>query len=429
MRRRQFLSLLAPITMLACTEDVVPPTEITSEEALEATEPPQVGAPSQDDRKRQAATNNAFAFEIYEHIDRPGENVAVSPVSISTALTMAWAGAKGETEAQMRKVLHLEGTRDEVLARTAKTLGALQTSKDYELAIANRLFGEKSSAFEGGFLDESKKHFGAPLAPVDFKNDADGSRKQINAWVEKQTKQRIKNILPEGSLDNLTRLVLVNAVHFVAAWQTPFSQERTEKQAFHTSSSADPIDVSMMFGRIDARLAEKDGMKLLSLPYAGGTMSMVIVLPNDADALEKGSPMTLASFEALRSAATDGEVDVVLPRFEIDPASPVALVDVLAKLGMPLAFDADKSDFTGISNPSNPDERLSIAKVFHKAFVKVDEKGTEAAAATAVAMSGKGAAPTDVPSFRADRPFMFFIVDELSGLVLFRGTVRDPSKK
>jgi len=392
---------------------------------------PDLGAPGADELARHAKASNAFAFDLYKGLGKGGENVALSPFSISTALTMTWAGARGETAEQMRTVLHLEGSREEVLAAAGKVSASLQRQEAFKLRIANRLFGEKTASFDSAYLEETKKSFGAPLAPMDFKERHEESRLQINGWVQKQTEKRIQNLLPEGSLGPLARLVLVNAIYFLADWAAPFKKDATREAAFTTARSVTK-QVQTMHATSSFKFAAKDGAKLLDVPYRGGSMSMVFVLPNAPDGIDAlEQTMTAQSLQAMRGASAVSEVQVALPKFEVDPAAPIALADRLKAMGMPLAFERGVADLTGISNPADPAERLHIGHVFHKAFVKVDEKGTEAAAATAVVAVAAGAAPPPPPSleFRADHPFLYFIVDNASGLVLFMGRVADPAVK
>jgi serpin B len=389
---------------------------------------PDLPPPSGDEAKSFAGSSNAFGLDFYQQISEGHENLVFSPASISMALAMTWAGAHGETAEQMKKVFHFGGSPADVAASAGKLSAELQDPKrPITFRIANQLFGEKSVQLEPSFLDATKASYGAPLVQLDFKNDASGGRTKINDWVADVTEKRIENLLPDGSIVPNTRLVLVNAIYFLGDWMAPFEKEATRPVDFHTGAgTTHPVDT--MHGEHQVGYGEKDGVKILSMPYQGGAMSMLVVLPDDKD----GLPALEKSFSSdklaeLTSAIEPQEVHVALPKFTIDPSQSLALQKVLIKMGMPLPFDEHGADFTGIYNPSNPEERLHIDDVFHKAFVKVDEKGTEAAAATAVVMN-KATAVMDAPKeFTADHPFLFLIRDEASGMILFMGRVEDPA--
>jgi serpin B len=294
------------------------------------------------------------------------------------------------------------------------------------LRIANQLFGAQAYAFEPAYLEQVRAAYGAPLEAIAFDRDPDAARDVINAWVSDHTERRILDLLPPGSIGSDTRLVLVNAIYFLGAWHHAFPRAATFDEKFTTARG--PRPVAMMHRTASFGLATDDGVGILELPYAGGDMAMWIVLPDDVDGLARVEQALDAATLAAWGAALDVvEVAVSLPRFTIDPPSPMALAEDLGALGMRRAFDADGADFTGIANPPDPADRLFISAVFHKAFVQVDEQGTEAAAATAVAMSRAGGMPEPVVEFRVDRPFLFLIVDKISGLVLFLGRVVDPS--
>ncbi len=379
-----------------------------------------------------AASSNALGLDIYAKARSQAGNLALSPISISTALTMTWGGARGETAAQMQKVLHAEGDADKAMDVSGKLLASLGGADGkVKLRVANRLFGEKAYTFEKAYLDRTQASFGAPLEPLDFKHAADASRVHINDWVAEQTQKRITNLLPAGSINADTRLVLTNAIYFLGDWLKPFSKDATHPAAFHVDATHTK-DVPMMSQVEPFRFAAVDAVKVLEMPYEGGELAMALVLPDaptGLDAVEQRlTPQTLDKWLA---AAQTERVAVTLPKFEIDPAESLSLGSLLVALGMPLAFDRDKADFTAMANPPTPADRLYISKVFHKAFVKVDEKGTEAAAATAVVMARAGAAPPSNPpaEFKADHPFLFFIRHVRSGTILFMGRVSDPATK
>jgi serpin B len=376
-----------------------------------------------------ASQNNAFAFDLYRELRaRPG-NLVLSPASVALALQLAWGGARGATADQMRQVLHLQGTPAEVM-QAAGALSARLQAPDQPLRfrIANRLFGESSVRFEQPYLDATRAAYGAPLEAVDFRHHSETARVRINTWVEQQTEQRIRDLIPRGAINADTRLALVNAIYFLGDWDTPFAREATRNEAFHPDGS-DSRDVPTMHRHGAMRFVQRDGYKALELPYRGGQMSMLLLLPDQADglaALEQS--LDAAQYDTTVQALQVQQVDLSLPKFQIDPAGAVPLGASLRQLGLSLPFDPLRADFSGIANPPEPQDRLFLSEVFHKAFVKVDEKGTEAAAATAAIMSRAAAVmrPVQVAQFKADHPFLFFIRDSVSGTILFSGRVADP---
>ena len=383
--------------------------------------------PMADDLKGLAASNNAFGLDLFAKIRAQKGNLALSPLSIATALTMTWAGARGETAEQMKKVLHLDGTTEQVLALTGKLVASYQDpALKVTLRLANRLFGEKTFSFRQPYLDSLGTAFGAPLEPVDFRGAPDASRQHINAWVAEATENRIRDLIPPGTVDADTRLALTNAIYFLGLWPVPFFQQNTKAAAFHPTPS-ESKDVPTMHIVHEFRFAATDGVKLLELPYRGGALAMTLVLPEQQDGLGAvEARLTRAAFDGWIDALALVRVDVALPKFEINPAAPLALSKTLITLGMPLAFDPQKADLTGIAPGA-----MHVSHVFHKAFIKLDEKGTEAAAASAVFVGGRGGGrpPPPKAEFHADHPFLFFLRDVRSGMILFMGRVSDPTSK
>jgi serpin B len=386
--------------------------------------------PAEKDRVAFAQSSNAFGLDLWKRLP-PAGNLVFSPASVSMALAMAWGGAKGETAGEMKRVLRFEGTPADV-AQGAGRLSATLTDPKRPLVfrIANRLFGEASYRFEAPFLEAAKAGFGAPLEAVDFRQKPEESRGHINRWVEAQTEKRIVDLLPGGSVKRDTRLVLVNAVYFLGEWQEPFEKEATRPAPFHLTS-ADRKDVPTMHRTGAVRHARRSGLAALELPYKGGDLSMLVLLPDAVNGLAGvEAALTAAQLDRIVKALAPTRAVVALPRFEVNPATPLALGESLLAMGMPLAFDRRRADFTGMANPMDPEDRLYISAVFHKAFVKTDEKGTEAAAATAVVMFRATGIPVPPPVvFKADHPFLFLIRDHASGAVLFMGRVADPSVK
>lgn len=376
-----------------------------------------------------ASQSNALAFDLYRELGAPPGDLVLSPASVMFALQMAWSGARGATAEQMRQTLHLQGDAAAVMRAAGALSRQLQApDQPIRFRIANRMFGERSYRFEPSFLDATRAAYGAPLEALDFRHAAEAARGRINAWVEQQTEQRIRDLIPRGALDADTRLALVNAIYFLGDWQEPFTREATRPEAFHKTAN-DSRDVATMHRKGFMRYAQRDGYKALELPYRGGTMSMLLLLPDPVDGLG-GLERSLnpAGLDATVRALQEQQVNLSLPRFEIDPSAAVPLGPSLRRLGMNLPFDPAQADFSGIANPPDPGDRLFLSEVFHKAFVKVDEKGTEAAAATAAVMARAAAVmrPVQVAEFKADHPFLFFIRDNASGAILFCGRVADP---
>lgn len=379
---------------------------------------------------RLARSCNAFGFDLYQRLRlRPG-NLIVSPASLSMALTLTWGGAKGETAEEMRRALHLEGTAENVMRASGELARRLQDpARKGTLRIANQLFGEQSYTFEPAYLEQARAAFGAPLEAVDFRGQAEAARVRINGWVAERTERRIENLVPPGAIDAETRLALVNAIYFLGRWEDPFDASATRPAPFFLAANR-KRDVPTMSQTGAFRIAQQGGVTALELPYEGGGLAMLLLVPDEVEGLaEVEKDFDAARLEALVGALRRERVWVALPRLTLDPAEPLSLGDELRALGMARAFDRGRADFTGIANPPNPEDRLVLAKVFHKGFVRVDEAGTEAAAATAVIAQRAGGMPERPRFFRADRPFLFLIRDPASGLVLFLGRVTDPGAR
>lgn len=386
--------------------------------------------PSPVEASTFAKASNAFGVDLYREVASAKGNVAISPASVSMALAMPWVGARGPTSDEMKKVLHFEDAPEAVATSAGKLSSSLQDpSRPVVFRIANQLFGEITAPIEKPFLDTTSAAYGAPLVRVDFKKDFEGARANINTWVADKTEDRIKELIPIGGLDERTRLVVVNAIYFKGDWARPFSSDATHAGAFFAPSGEKQAPMMHSGHGATYGYAEDDGVKALSMDYEGGSMSMLFLLPNEKDgvaALERS--LTPAKIDGLVASLSNQPVDVTLPKFKIAPSQSLALGPTLGALGMPTAFDDRAADFTGISNPPDPDERLHIQKVFHKAFLAVDEKGTEAAAATGVAVGAVTSLPPPAVPFVADHPFVFMIRDNASGLVLFMGRLEDPTQ-
>ena len=370
--------------------------------------------------------NNAFALDLYQSLRSENGNLILSPFSISLALAMTYSGARGETEAQMADVLNFSGQEQTHAAFNALDLALednpLTLDKDQEpmqLSIANSVWAEQTFTFLPDFLDTLSVNYGAGIHLLDFVNNPDPSRKEINKWVSNETKDKINNLLPEGTINPATKMVLVNAIYFKADWLAPFDADDTFDGIFKLSDGSE-VTVSMMDQLMNIPYAIRDGYAVVDLPYARGTAVMTILLPDEGRFEEIESQLNHEMLKEVLEGMSTTELSVFMPKFEYESA--FLLSDALTELGMPAAFDDDRADFSGMTDQ----QKLFIADVIHKAYVKVDEKGTEAAAATAVMFEGAFGAFLGTPQFHMDRPFIYFIRDAESGQILFVGRVLNP---
>ncbi len=374
-----------------------------------------------------SAGNSAFAFDLYGNLKTQGENLFFSPYSISTALAMTYAGAAGETADQMAGTLHFDLPSDGLHAAfNAYALDLEARAKadvegtPFELSIANSLWGQDGFAFRPEFLDLLAENYAAGMRLVDFVKDPEACRQVINQWVSDETRKRIEDLIPEGAIDAMTRLVLANAIYFKASWMTAFDPDATATEPFHLISG-ESVDVQMMHADEPYRYAVGDGYQAIELPYQSGDMSMVILVPDEGQFQDFEDALGPEGLEGVLGEMTYGPVHLGLPRFTYESA--FSLKDALEGLGMIDAFDPDRADFSGMDGARD----LYISSVLHKAFVAVDEEGTEAAAATAVIM-GVTSAPAGEPiTITVDRPFIYLIRDGQTGGILFLGRVADPS--
>lgn len=414
--------------LLACD---VPPADSVVEPGADAIQlspdpAPLAAPPDATAQQRLARASNAFGLDLFHDLGRTPGNVAISPLSLESALALTWAGAKGDTEKELRTVLHLEGEPAEVGAQLAALSASLRAGdRGVRVDIANRLFGERTYAFQEPYLALARDRFAAPLDGLDFKRHPEAARRAINGWVLGKTEGRIKDLVPEGGVTDQTRLALVNAIYFLGDWQHPFAKEATGPRAFRLADGATK-DVPTMFQLGSLPYAAVDGAQVVSLPYAGGSTSMLLVLPPEGAEGTFEAGLDAARVDALAAAARPTRIQLALPKFTIDPAASLELTPALRRLGLSSLFDAGRADLTAIADPPSAVDRLSVSAVFHKAFVKVDEKGTEAAAATAVVSRTGAAAPEPGLAVSFDRPFVFVIRDDESGAVLFIGRVADP---
>ena len=381
-----------------------------------------------------AAEVNAFGLDLFRRVATGSGNVVVSPASIAIALAMARAGAKGETAAQMDRVLRSFGSDADAAGVNAldQSLSALDRVYDnwsggqgpppeVVLQLANAPFAQRDMALQPAYLDALATRFGAGLRLVDFQADPDGARRLVNAWVKAQTKGRIPALLSPPTITTLTRLVLVNTIYLKAPWLEPFDPKATTPEPF-TRADGSTLSVPTMSARGSYGHAAGNGWWAVELPYLG-TLALTIIVPDDLSRFS--AALTPAQLARITGALSPRPIALHLPRFGVD-TGPISLADDLIAMGMPLAFDQQRADFSGIT----AEEALYISAVVHQANIDVDEKGTEAAAATAVIGSTAGPGYQGPwPELRVDRPFLFALRDRATGAVLFLGRVTDPTAR
>jgi len=368
--------------------------------------------------------NTAFALQLYGKLRSTEGNLALSPYSISSALAMTCAGARGDTARQMEQTLHFDQSKTDLHALFARLDTALKAAQgSNELSMANSLWPQEKYPFRAEFLNLLKKDYGATVTPLNYEQEAEQARVTINQWVDDKTRHKIAEIIGPRVLTGLTRMVLVNAIYFKGTWATPFPESATRPDKFYAKPDT-TVPVPFMHKRGSFSYGENDQLQLLALPYVGRRLEMIILLPRSRDGMgQLENSLTAASLSAWTSGMRDQQVNVALPKFKM--SSGFALGEALRALGMKDAFDPDRADFSGMDGNSH---WLYISAVLHKAFVDVNEKGTEAAAATAVVVMARGLArPVEPPrEFRADHPFLFLIRDSTTGSILFMGRVAKP---
>ncbi|MFZ0035661.1 MAG: serpin family protein [Sedimentisphaerales bacterium] len=378
--------------------------------------------------------NNRFAVELYAKLREQKGNLFLSPYSVSAALAMTYAGARGKTETQMARALHfpsviaekgsLSGVDNQKQFHSAfgaiiKDLNAKGEKSKYELIVANALWGQKGYEFLKEFLQLVESDYDGQLNEVDFIGDTESARKTINAWVEKKTKDKIKDLITQGVLDQLTRLVLTNAIYFKGNWASQFKKEKTEDAPF-TLVSGEKVNIAMMNQTEQFSYMETEDFQGLEMPYVNNELSMIIFLPKQTDGLaEFEKKLTAENLSQWLARLRKREVIVSVPKFK--ETCQFSLADVLRQMGMTAAF-APEADFSGMNGKGE----LFISAVIHKAFVDVSEEGTEAAAATGVGMMKTSIGPKEITVFRADHPFLFLIRDNKSGSILFIGRMMNP---
>jgi len=369
--------------------------------------------------------NNQLAFELYSQFNEESKdsNIFFSPYSISIALTMTYEGAKGQTAEEMQSVLHIPedaSIRRPNFARIYNKIN--KKDKKYKLSTANALWAQKDYSFLKEYTDNVEQYYGGKLTNLDFTRESEKSRQIINKWVEDQTNNKIKDLIPKGVLNAYTRLVLTNAIYFKGTWVKQFDEKDTKEDDFRMNSG-NTVKVSMMRligDGVKFNYAETDEIQILEMPYHGEDVSMLIILPGENDLANIEKSISLEKLSKWKNMLNEQRVDVFIPKFKFE--TKYFMAKALSDLGMPTAF-SPAADFSGMDGTKD----LLIQNVIHQAFVEVNEEGTEAAAATGVVMGITSVGPR-IPIFRADHPFIFIIQEIETGNILFLGRVGDPSK-
>lgn len=385
----------------------------------------QILAESLSDVQSIVRDNSAFAIDLYKQLRSIKGNLFLSPYSISVALAMTYAGARGNTQVQMEKTLKFSLDQEKLhpaFAELQTGLNEMQKEGNFELNIANSLWPQHDYKFLDEYLYLTKEHYGISIKPVDYVNAREAARKQINAWVEDKTKDKIKDMLQPMDLNELTRLVLVNAIYFKGDWAYQFDPARTQDAPFYVSLLK-TVQAPMMTQEESFKYAESRSLQILELPYLGEDLSMVVLLPRRIEGIEKiEKSLSIEKLNIWRNSLKEQKVIVFLPKFTTN--FKLDLCEKLKSMGMIDAFVFGQANFSGMDGRPN---WLFISRVIHQAYVNVNEEGTEAAAATAVVMRMGGFAGLP-PVFRADHPFIFLIQENKTGSILFIGRITDPTK-
>ena len=417
--------LVVLIVMLSTACQVTPSTVLVQSDKPRDTVP-QV---SSSDSNTLVTGNNAFAFDLYHRLQNEPGNLFFSPYSISIALAMTYAGTVRDTESQMAQVMHFDLPQAQLhpafnqialeLAQRATAEG-VDPSQAFTLHVVNATWGQKGYTFLSGYLDILAEDYGAGVRQLDFAANPENARNTINQWVSQETQNKINDILPAGSIDTLTRLVLSNAIYFKADWSNEFDKSLTKDDVFHLSAGG-TTTVPMMSRTGLYNYMAGSGYQALEMPYAGEQLSMLIILPDEGKFAQVASSLDSSGLAGIVDSLQSRNVNVTLPKFTFE--YDLGLKSWLQQMGMVDAFDPTKADFSGMDGKKD----LYISNVLHKAFVAVDEAGTEAAAATTVIV-GVTSMPVEQPiAFKADRPFIFLIRDIPTGTILFLGNIMNPT--
>lgn len=376
---------------------------------------------------QQVEGNSAFAFDLLQQIRGEDKNLFYSPHSMSTALAMLQAGARGQTEQQITEVMHYLTDQSKLhpsfnhldLELNSRGQGAVAADGNpFRLNVVNAIWGQKDYSFLPEYLDTLALNYGSGLRVLDFASAPESARQTINAWVEDQTEQRIKELIPEKVITNLTRLVLTNAIYFNAAWATEFKADNTRDDSFILKDGT-AVQVPTMRGKVGSAFYSDAGLKAAAIPYDGNELSMVVMIPDQVDLDTFEASLTGAKVKQVIGGLQGQPVRITIPSFEFE--ADLGLKQILTNMGMVDAF-TNLADLSGIDGT----DKLLVQDVLHKAFVKVNEAGTEAAAATAVVVGEKTSVEPPSAELVVKQPFVFFIYDHATEAILFVGRVLDP---
>lgn len=417
------LLILAGIVLSGCVSSTPP---LTTMPPPSTAPPPTKAPPTTTPTAPTVSANNQFSLELYSNLQEKEEgNVFFSPYSISTALAMAYEGARGRTADEIKSVFHFPGD-DSVRRLAFATVYNRLNKKDanYKLDTANALWVQQDYKLLDNYTETIEGYYDGKATNVDFNGATEQTRQTINSWVENKTNDKIKDLFPQGSLGKSTRLALTNAIYFKGTWVKQFNKNDTRDEDFRVRR--DKTVKAPMMKRTDknARFnyAETDGLQILEMPYEGEKLSMLVLLPKNDDLKHLEDSLTLERLNEWKTQLKGQSVEVFVPKFTF--TTRYSLNENLKELGMPMAF-SDAADFSGIDGTRS----LSIQIVVHQAFIDVNEEGTEAAAATGVTFGPTAMPPpASVPIFRADHPFIFIIQERETGNILFFGRVIDPTK-
>jgi len=377
-----------------------------------------------------ADANTDFALSFFDQIRQDDENIIFSPISLSLALSMALAGAEDDTKAEMMDALQLILSENEVHPAYNALLLAIEASQEetqegnegtnFQLNIANSIWGQAGYDFKEDFLDKLALNYGAGVYNVDYINNPEAARIAINDWVEEETEQKIKDLIPPGAVDTLTRMVLANAIYFNGSWLHPFEESATEEAPFNLlDGSQSTVDMMSLTGQ-SFNYGQGENYQAVQLPYLSQDFSMTLLVPDSGSLAEFEEELSSESLAPILNNMVYQPVDLQMPKFDFE--STVNGKEPLYALGMVEAFDPDAANYSGITEV----EKLYISDVMHKATITVDEEGTEAAAATAVIFATKSAMPEEPVLLVIDRPFLFLIQHQPTGTILFMGHVIQP---
>jgi serpin B len=417
------LSAVLLLSMVSCAPTQVYGAEAKSDKAYDS-------SPNVSDSALETLVdgNNEFALDLYKQLsaDKDG-NLFFSPYSISLALAMTYAGANGQTEEQMAEVLHFLLEDEELHAAFNKLAIELNSRNEvpegsnaqgFQLNIVNATWGQEDFEFMQAFLDVLAENYDAGIRLRDYESDPEACRQTLNDWVSEQTNGKIEDLIPEGAIDELTRLVLTNAIYFKAAWLHQFNEEYTYDDTFYLEDGS-TVTVPMMHQTDRFSYVNGDSYTAVELLYDIYNMSMVIIMPDEGSFADFESSLTAELVDSIIDSMSSGKVNLTMPKFEF--TSDFNLSDALQAMGMTDAF-SDSADFSGITNKAD----LAISDVIHKAFISVDEEGTEAAAATAVIVS-QTSMPTEIVDININHSFIFLIRDIETNTTLFIGRVINPA--